>query len=84
MFGNLGRLDELPRARLCRTPTPIEAMPNQDEKLREAKRLGEIFGWLMRSDSNRTAVLKESVKAEMMDPCLKLPGGYDLEILQMV
>ena len=34
MSGNLGRLDDLPRARLCRTPTPIEAMPNLAARFR--------------------------------------------------
>ncbi len=30
---NLGRLDDLPRARLCHAPTPIEPMPNLGARL---------------------------------------------------
>jgi D-cysteine desulfhydrase/L-cysteate sulfo-lyase len=44
MLGNLGRLDELPRARLCRTPTPIEAMPNL------AARIGGVELYVKRDD----------------------------------
>ncbi len=44
MSGNLGRLDELPRVRLCRTPTPIEAMPNL------AARIGGVELYVKRDD----------------------------------
>ena len=33
MFEGLGRLGELPRARLCHAPTPLEAMPNLGARL---------------------------------------------------
>ncbi len=37
MSSHLGRLSELPRARLCHGPTPLEAMPNLAGRLREVR-----------------------------------------------
>ena len=49
MSGNVGRLDELPRTRLCRTPTPIEAMPNL------AARIGGVELYVKRDDLTELA-----------------------------
>ncbi len=44
MYRDLGRLGDLPRARLCHVPTPIEPMPNL------GPRLGDVRLYVKRDD----------------------------------
>ncbi len=50
MHPNLGRLDDLPRARLGHAPTPLEAMPNL------AARIGDLRLWVKRDDCTGLAL----------------------------
>ena len=50
IYRNLGRLGDLPRARLCHVPTPIEPMPNL------GARLGDVRLYVKRDDCTGLAL----------------------------